>query len=284
MREVSLRLLADLTIDERLESIATLPDTAARQRELAKSTGKDRKAHRERAEELEAEWSALVADIEAHGIREPLILVGDVIIDGRHRYYGAKEAGIFEVPTVQVPAEQASAIIFSAVIARRHFSKSALAYTAVITHPQVASAGQGSRSDLGTSVLNTEVLAKKAGCSRAYIEKAAELFRITASYPAIRRDCELAIYSGSGLLGVISHAKARLAGRDTKSAPEKGRYTANYDDLGPSAGRTLGAAFAHWQNLSPEAREKTVENTVEGLMKAPEDIRASIIQRLSSKP
>src|SRR5713101_2022488 len=44
------------------------------------------------------EFAALSADIRAHGITTPLEVLGDLVIDGRHRLRAARELGIAQIP------------------------------------------------------------------------------------------------------------------------------------------------------------------------------------------
>ena len=61
----------------------------------------------------ESEFSALVADVGANGLREPLHVQHGSIVDGRHRYRACLAAGV-EPRFVQVPDDtELSALVIS---------------------------------------------------------------------------------------------------------------------------------------------------------------------------
>ena len=75
------------------------------------------------------EMLALIASVETHGVLAPLIVNERAeIIDGRARLIAAQKAGLTEVPCVVVPDEDAATLILDTLCARRHLTKSALAY------------------------------------------------------------------------------------------------------------------------------------------------------------
>jgi ParB-like chromosome segregation protein Spo0J len=72
----------------------------------------------------QAEFDALVADITANGLREPIHIMGDSVVDGRHRYRACLQAGV-EPQFVVVPdGTDLNALVISLNLRRRHLNES----------------------------------------------------------------------------------------------------------------------------------------------------------------
>lgn len=77
------------------------------------------------AEELDE----LAADIKANGLREPVVLYGDKILDGRNRYAACRAVGIEPIPATAFDGDDDDALAFVQSVnnGRRHQSKGSLA-------------------------------------------------------------------------------------------------------------------------------------------------------------
>src|SRR5690348_15322129 len=90
---------------------------------------------------------ALLDDIRAHGIQSPLeINKHNQIVDGRHRWRAAKKLNLKDVPVMVHDDGEVIAIILRSLLLRRHYTKSALAYTA---HPMLRAAYEEARDNPG---------------------------------------------------------------------------------------------------------------------------------------
>ena len=109
------------------------------------------------------EFSALVADVQAHGVREPIWLYEGKILDGRNRYRAALESGAtFDTRTFDGDALEAIELVWSLNRTRRHMSPSQAAmadakrnkledaYAAV---REAAKERQGARNDLRPNIV-----------------------------------------------------------------------------------------------------------------------------------
>ena len=74
-------------------------------------------------EMLRDEYVELVGDVKRHGLREPIVLYQDMILDGRHRYRACLELSIEPTTRVFTGTEaEARAYVLSANVHRRHLS------------------------------------------------------------------------------------------------------------------------------------------------------------------
>lgn len=69
------------------------------------------------------EFDELVADIKANGLREPIVIYDDQVLDGRNRYRACQALGI-EAPTETYSGVDPAAFVISLNIHRRHLNPS----------------------------------------------------------------------------------------------------------------------------------------------------------------
>lgn len=68
-------------------------------------------------------------DVRKHGVREPIVFLGEAILDGRNRYMAARDLGI-EYPRVEFEGDDPLAFVISTNLHRRHLSESQRAMVA----------------------------------------------------------------------------------------------------------------------------------------------------------
>lgn len=94
----------------------------------------------------QVELDALTADVRANGVRRPIVMLDGMILDGRHRYLAAREAGV-GYRTVAFTGADPVAFVLSENLQRRHLNESQRGSVAA----KLANMKQGARTDLTPS-------------------------------------------------------------------------------------------------------------------------------------
>jgi hypothetical protein len=133
------------------------------------------------------ELAELIADIDKHGLREPIVLYEGRILDGRNRVEACRKLGIEDPRTVEYDGDDAQAFVVSKNLHRRHLTQAQKAE--VVVKLLVA---QPERSDREIAKLAL-VDPKTAASKRAELEARMEIPHVERrkdtkgrSYPAHR--------------------------------------------------------------------------------------------------
>lgn len=141
-----------------------------------------------------AEFDALVADITANGLREPIHVMGNSVVDGRHRYRACLQAGV-EPQFVVVPDDtDLNALVISLNLRRRHLDESQRAMVAA----RLANLPVGSNQHAQICAPSQDSAAEMLNVSRRTVQHARAVLEHGAP--------ELATAVDSGVIAVSSAA------------------------------------------------------------------------------
>ena len=141
-----------------------------------------------------AEFDALVADITANGLREPIHIMGDSVVDGRHRYRACLQAGV-EPQFVVVPdGTDLNGLVISLNLRRRHLDESQRAMVAA----RLANLPLGSNQHAQICAPSQDSAAEMLNVSRRTVQHARAVLEHGAP--------ELATAVDSGVIAVSSAA------------------------------------------------------------------------------
>ena len=129
-------------------------------------------------------FDSLVADIQAHGLIEPISLFDGKIIDGRNRYRACLEAGVEpRFRQYEGPAKWIVQFILSANLERRHLTsdqRAACAVEALGYERRLAKQRQGARRDLDPNI--RQIFAGSRADEGKATQRVAEQFKTNRTY------------------------------------------------------------------------------------------------------
>jgi predicted DNA-binding transcriptional regulator AlpA len=209
-----------------------------------------------------AEMAALVDDIRANGLREPIWLYENKILDGRNRYTACLDASV--EPTLNVYADgDPVSFVISLNLRRRHLDTSQRAMVAA----KLATLKQGARTDLAQICAKSQDEAAEAlNVSRRSVQHAAEVHEhgVPELVGAVERG-EVAV-STAARVAELSQEEQREAVAGGKSGIQAALATEPFiktilgqpeatDAAAVESERQRAALGAAWKGAGQKARE-----------------------------
>jgi hypothetical protein len=232
------------------------------------------------------EMAALIRSVETHGFLRPVIVNDrDEIMDGRCLVLAAEKIGRSAVDCLVRPDEDAATIILDTLCARRHLTKSALAYLAFPIMEAASEAREAARirglmagknhrkaTQLLSGKISIEETAVQLGFSREYFYKSRQVHALFAEQPAFKAQMEPLLLSSDerdqvSLQGVL----AGWTGKQNEGQP---RRQADQLDLFDDAFRTLRYHLSRtWGSIDPERRAALAPQVRETVAVMPPEVR-----------
>jgi N6-adenosine-specific RNA methylase IME4 len=165
------------------------------------------------------EYANLLADVRVRGVVVPLEVLGDVVLDGRHRLRAARDAGLSEVPVIEadLKGDTPAGYVVKAAVLRRHLSDDQRALMAALyakAHPQPTGAAGHRKSDprgIGLGLAGDRpglaAAAQAHGVSTSRALRAGQLL-------AANRDLAMRVHSGDLGLSEARRLADQCADRD----------------------------------------------------------------------
>lgn len=213
------------------------------------------------------------------GILPPLyVTAAGKIVDGRHRWWFAKDMRLAEVPVIEVDEDEVATVVMAGISGRNHLSKGQRAYLSFPYLQDAWEAAQRRRIEalkagsntgaLSTKVASLEELAERLGCGRDLMFQAKRLHELFGKIPALKDTWEPRILHPEEPVG-LGAAIAGIAGQNaSKGKPRPParnsalrNFTVGWENLIRPA--------SHWDRWNEEERELAVHTIRETLGKIP---------------
>lgn len=199
------------------------------------------------------EFAALVADIHAHGLRQPIVLHDGMVLDGGNRYRACLDAGV-EPRFVPFEGVSAVAFVLSANLHRRHLSPGQQA--AIVASAQDwAQAQPASRPEKAGNVAGLSTVADRAAQSGASERTQRMADKVAKADPELARQVahgEMSLPQALARVSPPVAAPAAVPKVAATSAPDLdgGPDGEGVADYGPSADELAEQARQHDADLA----------------------------------
>lgn len=237
-----------------------------------------------RKESESPEFISFVEDIRARGIQDPIKVDSENrIVDGRHRYWAAKQLGIRELKAVVVPDGEVVSTVVQSLLQRRHYSKGARAYMIVpffkdafeearTRHLAFLASGGKAKVPFEETVAGFAV---KLGISDRLLAQAQKLHTIFTEKPELKKQFESSIFDPdkpAGLGGIL----AGISGKDATDGNARNERSGGVLLLFGEAFDTLKIRAKAWGKFSDDQRSAILPKIRTAVAALPPDLRAKL--------
>lgn len=211
---------------------------------------------------------AVISSICEMGVLQPLKVCKGRVVDGRLRLRGAIAAGLAEVPTVEIDEQDVASVILHLLLARRHYTKSALAYLAVpileaaltetrkraVQAAKIGASASSSKCTPCTFANTVEEIAERMGISQRYLLEAKAVRKKFSSYPQLREQWKPKILSGEMGLGQVQQAiSGKIAALHGNTTPKGDAQQLLFELFD-----TAKVRFGRWEQLGDHQRKAAI--------------------------
>jgi len=208
-----------------------------------------------------AEFDGLVADIKAHGLRQPIVLHGGMILDGGNRYRACVEAGV-EPVFQEFQGDNLVSFVLSANLHRRHLSAGQQA--AIVASAQDWAKAQTVGKPKSGNVTGLATVAERAAKSGASDKTQRMADKVAKADP------ELAKKVAHGEVSLPKAVK-KIDGRTKKpapTAPTSSQEPSNDADTGQSIDELIAEIQKENEQLHAQLKAMEADDTKAELRKA----------------
>ena len=201
------------------------------------------------------------------------------IVDGRHRYWFARDMAMSTIPVVEVSSHEVASIVISGICGKNHTTKGQRAYLAVpfmqgafeeVQLRRLATLQSGGKQKF-TQLPDAEGLATRLGISVEILKQARRLHAEFQKSPDLRAEFEPRILAAEDPIG-LGAALAGIAGKvSTENKPRGETRNTALHNWGVAWKNVCAAANRGWSRWSAEEKGEASETLAREITQLPDE-------------
>jgi len=201
------------------------------------------------------------------------------IVDGRHRYWFARDMAMSKIPVVEISSSEVASIVLSGICGKNHTTKGQRAYLAVpfmqnafeeVQIRRLSTLQSGGKQKFG-HLPDADVLSDRLGLGRELLNQARRLHAAFEKQPVLRTEFEPKILAAEDPIG-LGAALAGIAGRNATHEKQRGPTikSALYN-WGVAWKNVASAASKGWSRWTDEEKQEATRAVVGEITKLPDE-------------